>query len=169
MPVVSYQDRISEVAMRDANAGESFRAGARIAPKGTIVIVAIIAGIGAGIGSFTGGVLQSAIGGGLGAGLGYAAAEIRARRLPVANRASMALALTTQRLLFYPRSALNNRPTALIDQIALSDVDSLQLGPKRWLFPRHLTVTLQGGSAVRLEAVPMDDPDGLVAAFQGLD
>ena len=163
---MSYEDRIAAVVDRDAQPGESFEAGLRVGPRGTMITLAVVAGIGAAIGSFSGGVLAAGIGGGVGAAVGYALAELLARRHPVANRASLALALTNRRVLVYLRSALNNRPTRLLASVDRASVSAVEVGPKRFLFPRHLTVVMEDGSRVALEAVPMDRPERLAEAIE---
>ena len=130
----------SGVMSRYLKKGEQVVDTVRVTSRGTVMMSALLAGAGAAAGYMTStvlatGPLAAAVGAGAGAGagmlIGSMLANLRTRRTTGTRGATLTIALTRQRMLFFRSAWLSNRAADLVREVPLPSVASVVVGSRR--------------------------------------
>jgi hypothetical protein len=170
---MAYTDKVAARLEGDLAPGEPVMGMVRAARRGATMIAAVLAGAGAvagyliatsgGDASLGAAALGGGIGGGAGAAIGAAAAWVRGGGSLPSKNPYLVLARTDRRILLLERSPLTNRPAAIAAQRPLDQVASIEVGAKRFTFPRTGTVAFSDGTSWDLEFMVIDKPDAFAA------
>ena len=168
-------DTPAQAVGRFLRKSETALAASRATPRRAVVTTAVLAGVGAaagyGISTFISDeVLAAAVGAAVGTLLALIAASIvshiRMGRATGFRAAVVTLVLTSQRLLVFRQSWLNNRALELLQEYARKEITSIEVGPTRFISPHPVTITFTNGDSLDLEAAKYESPGRLAEVFE---
>jgi hypothetical protein len=143
----------------DLEAGEQLVAGVRGQQPGFAWVFAAIIGFGAFVAiSNDWGVLTTALAGGAAGAVIAALGAIWARGRPPLRALYAVFAATDRRLLCYPLN-LWGVPTSATVVVPLSQITNVSVAPKRWIFPRKLSLSIEGLGTITLAVGFVDDAE----------
>jgi len=172
---VARLDQMSKFAAPYLKKREKVLGAIRATAKGSIASNAMLGGAGAGFGYLLGttiadGLAGAMVGGGIGGAAGMAIgtffARFRMKRTIGIRGSNVTVVLTQRRLLLFTRSWLTSRPSGLAAEIPLNQVTSIETGAAKLIAPHPVTIRLDNGTILQLEAAKFEKPDRFVAAFR---
>jgi hypothetical protein len=168
-------DTPAEAVGRFLRRSEKALASSRATPRRGVLTTALLAGVGAaagyGVSTFLSEeVLAAAIGAAAGTLVALIAASVvsnvRMRRATGFRASVVTLVLTSQRLLVFRQSWLNNRALELLREYPRKAIASIEVGPTRFISPHPVTVTLEDGGVLDLESAKYESPGRLAEVFE---
>ena len=130
---------------------EDYLAASRVLPKGSAIGIGITA-------------LGGAVSGSVGASMVGDSVEVAAEATGSDAAAQMAFGLTARRIIVWKCSSITGKPTEVIGEIALSNIEMVSF--EKSLFAGALTIEFTSGKTAEFTMVKADKPHRLAEALQ---